>query len=493
MMETTTDSENTTWAPLGRTDEDPSELGPTNEALARTKLLGRQLTECRERRDELLAYLQSCRKLSGERLHDIANLVTERKELREQLADWKATAEELASGAGADVLRRQLDECQQALAAAEAQGLRGEHPCWGCQDVLKGRDACSGCYKLKEAREWENSTAALDAALEAADRQWDKTSLSEIVEERNELRDELAAAQAANSRLRQYVGHKSDCPRAAPPYGDCQCGYLDLMKLLHYGDRAALDAALEARTIEVLTEVAERITSGKWDGKPVPATVFAARESVHRALDAALGQARAAARADAERLLSLMECGHPLAVWEEDDDGERYCAWCRTLEQAREGSRLEGDSKRRHIDTCTYCSLLPDAPKYCRYCGRPMDNQNEPRYSRLAEQARAEGAAEALDQAAYRVDEAEASSLSGWDNEAYAAWLNFNQRLDARIRRTVDKARCEERERCARIVEDAICCDFDRDGVIASFFEMYGWYDLREIARAIREEADDVP
>ena len=42
--------------------------------------------------------------------------------------------------------------------------------------------------------------------------------------------------------------------------------------------------------------------------------------------------------------------------------------------------------QQMHTDTCLYCSLLPRRARHCRYCGRPMDNQEEPRYSRLIKQ-----------------------------------------------------------------------------------------------------------
>jgi len=61
----------------------------------------------------------------------------------------------------------------------------------------------------------------------------------------------------------------------------------------------------------------------------------------------------------------------------------------------------------------------------------------------LKAQARAEATAQAFDDAAERVCDAEVGIDASWDEDTYAAWLHYCQQLDNRIRREIEQARAE--------------------------------------------------
>jgi hypothetical protein len=96
-----------------------------------------------------------------------------------------------------------------------------------------------------------------------------------------------------------------------------------------------------------------------------------------------------------------MSCGHPRAAHHEDMASAR-CSWCESLERAR---------------------------------------------------------LEILKQATYRIEEAEASSLAGWSDKVYAEWVQFCQRLDARIKWELEQARREVLEEARINVSDDLAKD----------------------------------
>ena len=95
-------------------------------------------------------------------------------------------------------------------------------------------------------------------------RQWDKHSLVEIVEERNDLRKRLAAAEA---RQREALRLLREAEKNARPGGlmDRILGRIDYA--LHKSDHAALDAALEQRAIEMLEFAQHLIVRGVGEQK----------------------------------------------------------------------------------------------------------------------------------------------------------------------------------------------------------------------------------
>lgn len=276
----------------------------------------------------------------------------------------------------------ELTECQEKLAA-----LQEEHKVWDKHSLVE---------IVEERNELRNKLADVDPFLNGAldDRDW-------FEEQLDECQEKIAAADARVREVRLMLGKilpqfpEEDVVdrRYWRPGDDQTIREVDQIIQEAYwvlceADHTALEAALDTRANETACFIRESVynyVTGKIYTSQTPIT----DPKLYEAIDAVLEQNR---RETLKTVYHWLTSLH----WDKSKDGEitthKLARKLKERGTKQYNTALEqAQHQQMHTDTCSYCSLLPKQAKHCRYCGRPMDDQNKPRYSKLLERVCDEG------------------------------------------------------------------------------------------------------